>query len=301
MEDHRLKAFCLIVEMKSFSKAAEVKFMTQSAMSHLIKNLEDELGMRLLSRKGKTVMPTSAGNIFYDHAKRILDAYRVMENDMYCLVSKIKGALSIGASATAATYLLPQVFYDFSRIYSEVRLHLSVSNTENVINELYQGKIDVGIVEGTVKDMKVSFEEIADDEIVLIASDDNPLTRKKSIAPRDVISQPLIMPEAGSGTREIIDEFLRRLRIDLQDLKIIMTLGDPELLVRMVQSGLGISFVSKWSIFKTVKEGTIKILSISGKRLYRKFYLISLEKEPSAMVTKTFMKFVKGYRFFIPF
>jgi DNA-binding transcriptional LysR family regulator len=224
-----------------------------------------------------------------------------MENDIYQLVCKIKGPLSIGASATAATYLLPQVFYDFSRIYQEARLNLSVSNTEDIINELHQGKIDLGIVEGNVKDKKISFEEIADDEIVLIASDDNSLTKKKSITPHDLISQPFIMPEAGSGTREIIDEFLCMMRIDLQELRIIMTLGDPELLVRMVQSGLGISFVSKWSIFKTMKEGTIKILPVSGKKLYRKFYLISLDKEPSTMVARTFMKFVKGYRFFIPF
>jgi DNA-binding transcriptional LysR family regulator len=123
---------CLIVDMKSFSKAAEVKFMTQSAMSHLIKNLEEELGMRLLIRRGKNVLPTSAGRVFYEHAKRILGAYKAMEDDLYNLVSKIKGTLSIGASATAATYLLPQVFYDFSRSYSE-RACISPSNSENVI------------------------------------------------------------------------------------------------------------------------------------------------------------------------
>jgi DNA-binding transcriptional LysR family regulator len=102
--------------------------------------------LRQISRKGKNVVPTSAGNIFYEHAKRILDSYRVMENEIYHLVCKMKGPLSIGASATAATYLLPQVFYDFSRIYQEARLNLSVSNTENIINELHHGKIDLGIV-----------------------------------------------------------------------------------------------------------------------------------------------------------
>jgi DNA-binding transcriptional LysR family regulator len=301
MEDHRLRAFCFVVEMKSFSKAAEAKFMTQSAMSHLIKNLEDEIGVKLLNRSGKTITPTSAGKAFYEHARMILGAYKNMEDDVYTLVNKIRGTLSIGASATAATYLLPQVFYDFSRTYPEARLNLSVSNTENVINELHQGKIDLGIVEGSLTDMRISFEEIADDEIVLIASDDNPLAKQKSITPRDIVSQPFIMPEAGSGTRGIIEEFMHMMKIDIQELNIIMTLGDPELLVQMVQSGLGISFVSKWSIFKKLKEGTIKILSVSGKSLVRKFYLVSLEKEPSTMVARTFLKFVKEYRFFIPF
>ena len=157
MEDHRLKAFCLVVEMKSFSKAAEAKFMTQSAMSHLIKNLEDELGVRLLSRKGKNTILTPAGRIFYEHAKKILEDYKTMGNDIYNLVKKVKGPLYIGASTTVATYLLPQVFYDFSKSYPEVRIHLSVSNTEKIINELQQGKIDIGIVEGNVKDTKNCF------------------------------------------------------------------------------------------------------------------------------------------------
>ena len=301
MEDHRLKAFCLVVEMKSFSKAAEAKFMTQSAMSHLIKNLEDEMGVKLLNRSGKTVTPTPAGRLLYDHAKKILDDYKVMENGIYNLVKKVKGLLYIGATTTVATYLLPQVFYDFSKNYPEVQLNLSVSNTEKIINELQQGKIDIGIVEGNVKDTRIVLEEIAEDEIVLIASDDNPLTKEKHVTPHDLISQPFIMPEAGSGIREFIDDFLRMMKIDPQEINALITLGDPELLVHMVQSGLGISFVSKWSIFRAIKDGAIKLLTMPGKRLYRKFYLARFDKEPSSMVARTFLEFVKGYRFFIPF
>src|SRR5512135_3530941 len=111
MEDSRLKAFCFIVEMKSFSRAAEAAFVTQSAMSHLIKNLEEELGGKLLNRSGKTVTPTSTGKILYEHARKILDEYKAMENDVYDVVRRIKGPLYLGASTTVARYLLPQVFY----------------------------------------------------------------------------------------------------------------------------------------------------------------------------------------------
>jgi len=300
MEDHRLKAFCLVVEMRSFSKAAKAKFITQSAMSHLIKNLEDEIGVRLLVRRGKSVVPTSAGRILYDHAKRILAAYGVMEREMHHVMGTIKGVLSIGASSTAATYLLPQVFYDFSRTYPEVSLNLSVSNAESVMAELHEGKIELGIMEGSESQRKASAEEIAEDEIVLIASDDNPLTKKKNLNQRDLVLQTFIMPEAGSGTRKIIDEFLRAMKIDLQELKIIMTLGAPELLIEMVQAGLGISFVSKWTIFKKMKDETIKILTIPGRRLYRKFYLVSVDEKSLTMAGSTFRNFVKGYRFFMP-
>jgi DNA-binding transcriptional LysR family regulator len=301
MEDHRLKAFCLVVEMKSFSKAAEAKFMTQSAMSHLIKNLEDELGVKLLEREAKTVTPTPAGRLFYEYAKQMLDLYKRMENDVYSLVHKVKGPLSIGAGPTVATYLLPQIFYSFSKNYPEVQIEVSVLNTEAIIDCLYKGIIDIGIIEGNPKKINIHIEEIAEDELVIIASDENPLSRKKSLTPRDLLSQPFIMPEVGSGTRELVDNFLHALGLNTENLHVSMTLGNPELLIRMVQSGLGISFVSKWSVFSTIKDGSIKLLHIQGKRLRRKFYLISLHEEPSTVVAKTFREFLKTYKFFIPF
>ncbi|VAX28444.1 hypothetical protein MNBD_NITROSPIRAE03-1223 [hydrothermal vent metagenome] len=302
MEDHRLKAFCLLAEMKSFSKAAEAKFITQSAMSHLIKNLEDELGTKLINRHPKTISLTPAGKVFYKHAKCILNLYRSMEDDVYTTVGKVKGALHIGASPTVATYLLSQVFYAFLKKYPEVGIEVSVSNTEKIIDILNEGAIDIGMVEGNIKDTTVSSEVMAEDEIVLIASDDNPLTKeKKSISPGHLVTQPFIMPEKGSGLREFIDTFLQTNSIDPKDIKVSMTIGNPELIIQMVQAGTGISLVSKWAVFRAVKEGSVKILSIKGKKLMRKFYTVGIEKEPSTLTIKTFKDFIREYRFFVPF
>jgi DNA-binding transcriptional LysR family regulator len=300
MEDHRLKAFCLAIEMKSFSKAAEAKFMTQSAISHLVKKLEDELGVRLFIRKGKTVIPTPAGKLLYDHAKRILEQFTKMEDDLYALMQRVKGTLSIGADITAATYLLPQVFYSFSKDYPEVKVDLSVSSAETIMNGLREGKTEIGIFAGAIKKSSVFAEEIAEDEIVIIASDDNPLAERKTLASQDLVSQPFIMPEAGSGLRELIDGFLLRIGMDPERIKVSMTLGNPELIVQMVQSGIGISLVSKWSVFRAIKDGSVKLLNVPGKKLRRKFYLVSLEKESSTLVAAKFRDFIKGYRFFVP-
>jgi DNA-binding transcriptional LysR family regulator len=301
MEDHKLKAFCLVVEMKSFSKAAGAKFMTQSAMSHLIRNLEDEIGIRLLIRKGKQVIPTPAGKIFYTHAATILRQYKQMENDVYSLVQKVKGPLHIGASATPATYLLPQVFYSFAKNHPEVELQVSVSTSEDIIRRLHKGDLDAGIIEGNIGSDSLNSTEIAEDEIVLIASDENQLTRKHQVTVRNLKEQAFIMPEEGSGIREVIDDFLYALKINPEKLRITMTLGNPELIVQMVQSGMGVAFVSKWSVFRAMKEGSIRLIPLSGKKLIRKFFLVSLEKEPQSMVAKTFCDFIKEFRFFAPF
>ncbi|MGO9952229.1 MAG: selenium metabolism-associated LysR family transcriptional regulator [Dissulfurispiraceae bacterium] len=301
MEDHRLKAFCLVYELKSFSKAAAAKFMTQSAMSHLIKNLEEELGVKLLNRQGKTVLPTTAGSTFYSHAKKILDQYKALGNAVYSSANIVKGPLSIGATTTISTYLLPQVFYNFSRQHPEVSIVLTVSNTEKIINDLREGRIEMGIVEGNLKNHSVHSEVVAEDEIVIIASDDNPLVEKKIIDHSDLMAQDFIMPEPGSGTREFIDDFLRGLGMSPDNIKISMVLGSPELILQMVKSGVGIAFVSKWSAFQALKDGSIKLLPFIGKRLRRKFYLIHLAKEPSTITAKAFAKFIKEYRFFTPF
>ena len=301
MEDHRLKAFCLVYEMKSFSKAAVAKFMTQSAMSHLIKNLEDELGVRLFNRQGKSVLPTPSGRLLYSHAKKILDQYKVMENAIYSSVNMVKGALTLGATITISTYLLQQVFYSFSRKYPDVTIGLTVSNTEKIINDLQDVNIEIGIVEGNLKNPTIHSEVIAEDEIVIIASDDNPLSAKKNVTLNDLASQVFIMPEPGSGTREFIDDFLREIEMPPEDARISMTLGSPELILQMVKSGVGISFVSKWSAFQALKDGSIKQLQVPGRRLRRKFYLLRIGKEPSTVAAKTFSHFLKEYRFFAPF
>jgi DNA-binding transcriptional LysR family regulator len=224
-----------------------------------------------------------------------------MENDVYELVREVKGTLSMGATPTAATYLLPQVFYNFSKQYPEVQIEVSVSNTEKIINNLYEGKIDIGIVEGKIRNSKVYSEEIAEDEIVIIASDDNLLLKKHSLTAKDLITQQLIMPEVGSGIREFIDDFFIDAKIDTKDIRVAMTLANPELVVQMVQAGIGISFVSKWSVFKAIKDGSIKLLNISDKKLKRNFYLVTIDKEPLAITGKTFWDFTRSFRFFMPF
>lgn len=287
--------------MRSFSKAAEAKLMSQSAMSHLIKNLEEELDVRLFAREGKTVLPTTMGRLFYEHASKILEQYKNMENDLNAAANLIKGPLHIGASTTVASYLLPQVFYSFSKKYPDIRIELTVSNIEKIIDDLLQGKSEFGIVEGRTKNASIISDEIAEDEIVIIASDDNPLAGKKAVSARDLESERFIMPETGSGTREFVEDLFREAGISPEKIKISMTLGSPELITKMVQAGTGISFVSKWSVFQAIKDGSIRVLKLPGKRLTRKFYLISMEQEPSTAATRAFAEFIRKYRFFVPF
>jgi DNA-binding transcriptional LysR family regulator len=300
MEDHRLKSYCLVVETKSFSRAAQAKHMTQSAMSRLVKSLEEELGVTLLLRKGRTVAPTPEGRLFYEHARKILEDYAKLEQDISAATRQAKGALRLGASRTPAVHLLPQVIYDFSKAHPAVRIDLSVDKTAKVLQDLRDGKIDIGIVEGNVGDSTFFAEVIAEDEIVLIAPENHPLTRKKTAIPQDLVAEPFLLPDQGSGTRELVDAYLREAGIDAKKIKVRMTIGSPELIIQMVRAGLGLAFASKWAVFAGVKEGTVKIVKMPGQKLTRNLFLLRIEGEP-APAAREFRQFMKQYRFFIPF
>ncbi len=301
MEDHRLKSYCLVVETGSFSRAALAKRMTQSAMSRLVKGIEDELGVKLLLRQDKTVTPTPEGRIFYDHAKKLLEGYARLEQELSTAGGFARGWLRLGSSRTPAFHLLTQALYDFSKNHPKIRIDLTIARTEAVLRGLREGRIDIGIVDSLGIDEKFFAETLAEDEIVLIGPENHPLTAKKSIVSQDIMTQPFILPGGGSGTRALVDDFLKSQGIDMRRLNVRMTAGSPEFVVQMVQAGLGIAFASKWSVFSAVKAGTVKLLPMTGKKILRKFYLVTKDREPSSAAARTFKEFIKQHRFFIPF
>jgi DNA-binding transcriptional LysR family regulator len=301
MEDHRLKSYCLVVETKSFSRAAQAKHMTQSAMSRLIKGLEDELGVKLLLREGKTVTPTPEGRIFYDHAKKLLEGYVRLEQDISSAAGTARGSLRLGSSRTPAFHLLTQALYDFSTRHPELRIDLTVAKTEGILRALSEGRIDIGIVESRGLEDKFFAETLAEDEIVLIAPENHSLSVKKTITLQDLVTQPFILPGGGSGTRALVDDFFEVQGIDARRLNVRMTVGSPEFVVQMVRAGLGVAFASKWSVFSAVKEGTVKLLRLPGKKILRKFYIVTMDREPASAAARTFKEFIKQHRFFVPF
>lgn len=275
--------------------------MTQSAMSHLVKSLEDEFGVKLFHRRGREVCPTPAGQLLYRHARQLLEGYRKMGGDLDDLTGRVQGPLSIGATATAAAYLLPQVFYDFSKQYEGVVLQVKAESSEKVLSDLREGRSEVGVVEGNAAGLPFHSVAIAGDEIVPIVPDDHPLAGSGPVSIADLASHALILPEAGSAEREFLDDFFRKAGIQPEEITVRMTAGSPELVIQMVQSGIGISLLSKWSVFRAVKEGTIRVLQMSGTKLTRDFCMISLEEVPVTAAARAFTAFVREYRFFMPF
>jgi DNA-binding transcriptional LysR family regulator len=301
MEDHKLQVFCAVIEYASFSRAAEARFLTQSAISHLIKGLERDAGTPLVYRHARAVKPTPAGAVYYRHAKKILSGYKRLTEDIHELLHIVKGPLQIGADAISALYLLPQLLYQFRLAYNDVIIHVSVKAPEMIFQQLYNGEIDFAITQETLPD-KVGFEEIlAEDEMVLIGSENHPLVGKQQLLPEELVSQPFIYVGSTGEYSAFTDSFFHNIGIDPKSLNMVMTTESQSLAIKMVKYGIGFSVVSKWAVFRDIREATVVILKASDQKFLRKFIMIRLEKIPLTAVARAFLQFTQNYSFFVPF
>ncbi len=301
MEDHKLQVFCAVIEYESFSRAAEAKFLTQSAISHLVKGLEKDLGTPLLYRHNRAVKPTPAGAIFYRHAKKILSDYKRLNEDINELLHQVKGPLHIGADAITAVYLLPQLIYQFKLLYDEVIIHVSVIIPEKMVRELNNAEIDFAITLETLPEKYRFEDELVEDEMVLIGPENHPLAGKAQVLPRELSRYPFVVVASSKERPGFADTFFHNIGIDTKSLNIVMMTESQNLAIKMVKYGIGLSVVSKWAVFRDVREGAVIILNTFPKNILRKFKMIRLEKIPITAAARVFLQFTKNYSFFVPF
>jgi DNA-binding transcriptional LysR family regulator len=297
MEDHKLKVFCTVAETKSFSKASEIIHLTQPAVSLQIQALEELYETKLFDRSSSMVSLTSSGEVLYRYAKEILALYAAAEKNIGELTGLVKGSISVGASSTIGNYLLPSVIADFRRTHPKIKIHLFVGNTKKIVELLNSGNIDFGMVEGDVTRQKLLVEKLLKDELVVIIPALHPWAKRKEISIYDVTKEPFILREEGSGTRQIIEKYFNKHGISTHDMKASMMLGSTVAIKEAVESGMGISIVSRWAARKESKYGSLKLLSIKEENLFREFSLISQKSAIGSHAVDEFLTYLKGYPF----
>ncbi len=297
MDDHKLKVFCTVAETKSFSKTSEIIHLTQPAVSLQIQALEEIYETRLFDRSSNTVTLTPAGEILYNYAKDILSLYASAEKELGTLTRVVKGGITIGASSTIGNYVLPRVIVDFRKKYPKIRAHLLVGNTRRIVEFLNEGTIDLGLVEGEVSRQKITVEKLLSDELVLIMSPKNALAKRANIRISDIVKEPFILREEGSGTRQVLEKYLAKHGIYPQNMKISLVLGSTESIKQAVEDGAGVSIVSRWAARKESRYGSLKIATFMEDRFLRDFTLIYTKNIFSSHIFVEFMNFLKNYHF----
>ena len=265
-----LKVFITVANTKNFSKAAKVLNLTQPAISFQIQTLEQYYQTMLFDRVNRHVKLTESGELLLEYALSMNDLQAELERKMQQLTGQVKGNLTIGASRTVGEYIMPHIVSAFKKEYPDVDIALEIYNTRQVENNIMNNTIDVGLVESDISNKKLFYQDFLDDELVLIVSSNHRWASEETISLLELKDEPFIIREAGSGSRLVFEQALLDSDFDIENLNIIMEIGNITAIKTIVASGLGVSVVSKWAAEDMVKSGEICILRIKEFTIHRK-------------------------------
>ncbi|ADG82831.1 selenium metabolism-associated LysR family transcriptional regulator [Thermincola potens] len=291
----QLKSFVYVAQQKSFTKAAKLLYMTQPAVSAQIKALEERLDVQLMERNDKQVVLTEAGEIFLVEAERILASYERIVESLDELKGLRRGHLRIAASTIPGEYILPKFIGRFKEKYPQIEIELVISDTGQVIESLRERTADLGVTGARIKNDVVKFEKLLDDELVLITSSASPIGQKKQVTVADLQKEKYILREHGSGTRKVMLERLQSIGIQPAQMDVAMELGSTRAVITAVESGLGISMVSRWAADEALKLGLLKEIKLPGWNSVRDLYLAWNTHKFLNQLTTTFINEIKAY------
>lgn len=291
MADRRLQVFYTVAKQLSFTKASELLFMTQPAVTFQVKQLEEHFNTRLFERNHSKISLTPAGELALQYAERILNLSTEMETRLSEMTGQVSGTLLLGASTTIADYLLPRILGEFKTLYPKVHAKLMVANSENIVAKVAEHALDVGLIEGSSHHPQLHFEVCCNDELVMICPPEHPLAGESAITPEQLVGQPYITREAGSGTREVVDEYLRNAGLATDDLNIVMELGSPEAIKGAVEAGMGIAVMSLATVTKELKSDDLVAVPLQP-RLIRPLSLVYAPGKFRSRLLQTFLDFM---------
>ena len=276
----QLRSLKAIASEKSFTQAAEILFVSQPSLSKQVKILENRLGILLLNRKNTTTSLTEAGTVFLQYAERILALCEESCRAINDIKNGDRGNLTVGASQTIGTYLMPRVLALFTQNYPQINLKVQVNSTRIITKSVINQEVDIAIVGGDVpenlkKNLKI--ESFVEDELVLILPQSHPFARQqqKKINKDDLYHLNFITLNSNSTIRKFIDNILVENGIQTKQFNIILQLNSIEAIKTAVSLGLGAAFVSYSSIEKEIELKKLVIIKIENIKITRTLSIIT--------------------------
>ena len=294
MDLWQLQIFCKVVDLKSFSRAGRAVHLSQPTVSSHIKDLEDHFDCRLIDRLAKEALPTKAGRLLYRYAKRMIALRDEIESAMAEFKGKIKGSLDLGGSTIPGAFVLPDIIGAFTSRFPEVKISLTIADTQQIIDAIASGDLELGVVGAVANGANVVQTRLVDDEMGLIIPAGHRWAGKKRITAEQLFSEPFIIREYGSGTLKSIQNSFSEAGLNINDLNIVARIGSTEAIRQGVKGGIGVTILSSIAVTEDVEAGKLKVLSIDGLNLKRSFYLTHHRNRSLSPLSKTFIDFINS-------
>lgn len=293
MDMRQLATFCEVVERASFSSAAERLGITQSAVSLQLRALEKRLGTTLLDRSGHSVMPTEAGVRLYRGAQRLLALEQKMIDDVASgNGGELDGVLEI-ASSTGPSILLAELMCEFRGEHPDVRVALSVFDTQRVIERVATRQIELGVIGAALRHRGVEFEPFFRDEVILIVPPGHRFAGR-TVTLDELRTVSLIAMQRGAGVRQVVEDELRAQGVRLADLDVRLELGLQESVKNAVQLGYGVTFISRSSVEVELRAGMLESARVEGFEPSRNVSLVRAAGRSTTRVVGLFADFARA-------
>ena len=291
----QLEIFRKVVELRSFSKAAEAVFLAQASVSERISNLENLVGTRLLDRLGRKVVPTKAGELLYKHAGALLEMKQAAVQELQDFLGLKRGEIHIGGSTIPGEYILPKVLGLFRNENPLVSVVLTIADTKKIEKLVLESNLELGVIGSRSPHKELVHHKLWQDELVLVLPTEHRWAHKSKVSVEELSEEPFIMREFGSGTLKIMEEYLRSYRSEaVNSLNVVARLGTSTAVKEGIKSGLGVSILSKRAIETETKAGLLKALEIRGLSMPRDFYLIRDKRRTASPLSRAMLDFLKG-------
>jgi DNA-binding transcriptional LysR family regulator len=294
MDLRRLEVFAKVAELGSFSRAAEALFLTQPTISEHVRGLEVELGLSLLDRLGRGATPTPAGRLLLDYAHRMLRLAEEARQAIDRFQGRMSGTLTLGGSTIPGEYMLPALIGTFKAKYPDILISLRVGSSRQVSEWVDEGRVEIGVVGARPALRTLTARALMSDELVVAVPAGHSWAGRKTVTLGEVRSEPMIVREPGSGSREALERALHEAGTNLDAFRVAGEIGSTQAVKQAVRSGVGITIVSRRAVEDECRAGLVHCLKVRDLKVSRSFYLVTHRERTRSPLAEAFVAFVES-------
>jgi len=291
MQVESLKVFCDLAETESFTKAAQINNVTQSAVSQQISSLERQFKSLLIERSKKKFRLTREGQVLYEYSKQIIQSYDSLHNRLQEIKDIISGTIRVATIYSIGLHDLPPYLKKFLKLFPTVNVHVEYRRANQVYEDVLSNVVDLGLVAYPTKDPKLELIPLRKDVLVLICHPQHPLAKNKSIKLSQLSGEKFISFEPDIPTRKAIDKILKDHAVTVQT---VMEFDNIETVKRAVEIEAGISIVPQATVLQEVAKQTLVEVRIEGVELFRPLAALYKKNKVLSPAMKQFLHILKG-------
>lgn len=287
---NQLRVFYEAARAGSFTHAARKLCITQPAVTAQIKSFEDQCNLKLFKKKGRSLYLSDEGSALYEYTRRIFEYEKEVEDVIEAMRKLKRGTLRLGTSKAYARYFMPFLISNFHEAFPQIKVHLDEGSSMDILRSLLDLKNEVAVIAKVEENPNVTLLPFKREQLILILAPAHGLARKKRVSVEELVNEPMIMKEMGSGTRKQVNDLFSRKGLTPN---VLMETSNTEFIKQLVQRGEGISFLVEEAVAKEIRENRLATVPVAGEKPFLDVSIAYLKDQHLSHPARAFVEMLK--------